>query len=126
MKKISCLAKLIGLLTVASVVFFYIATHHYEEYIATPVKKFFLNMVIGDIDKELLAVKNSYEKEILVNELKQFNSFVLSQNVINLDSLKSVAETVGTSFIDSAITKDELSKILTLINKYKDERRKKN
>lgn len=126
MKKVSCLVKLIVLLTLVSVAFFYIATHHYEEYIATPVKKYFLNVVMGDFEKEFLAVKNSSEKEMLVNELKQFNSFVLSQNVINLDSLKSVAETVGTSIIDSAISKEELSKILTLINKYKDERRKKN
>jgi hypothetical protein len=125
MKK-SCFLNAVIIGTVLIAVTVYIIQNKFDEWFLKPGKEFVLNEIIRNWDNDLKYVSASSQKDSLKNLMVYY--------VDNIKSLDEVVHTNEKSFVkefesvieDSLITKDEISKLTTLVKKELNEESKRN
>jgi hypothetical protein len=117
-------AVIIGTILIAAAV--YIVENKFDEWFLKPGKELVLNEIINNWDNEFKYIHASTQKDSLKNLLVYY--------VDNIKSLDEVVHTNEKSFVkefesvieDSLITKDEISKLTTLVKKELNEESKRN
>jgi len=115
MKK-GCFIKLIIVLTIVVAAVLYIIQNHFDEWIGTPVKEFFSEYFVENIDDELNFIEASPQKDSLRVLLKDYlvNKFDATQEISNKD-IEWLVDSVKVIVKDSIITEEDLTKIKNLI-----------
>lgn len=125
--KPGCLIKTLIISTIILAVIFYIFTHKYNEYVATPFKSTILKFALGKVQEKLSSVPNSDEKEEVINSLKAYVAFIDTSNKIDSKNIEEVSDSLESIISDTLITSDESEEFDSFINEMiEHERRKKN
>ena len=125
MKK-GCFIKtvIIGTVLIAAVV--YIIENKLEDWVISPGKKFVLNKIVQNWDKELKYVYASPQKDSLKNLLNYYVENIESLDDVADEDEKSLSEELNLVLKDSIITKDELTELTLFVKKEINEKPKSN
>ncbi|MEJ2104581.1 MAG: hypothetical protein P8X47_08400 [Ignavibacteriaceae bacterium] len=125
MKK-GCFIKtvIIGTVLIASVV--YIIENKLDDWVISPGKKFVLNKIVQNWDKELKYVYASPQKDSLKNLLNYYVENIESLDDVANEDEKSFSEELNSVLKDSIITKDELTELTLFVKKEINEKPKSN
>jgi hypothetical protein len=125
MKK-GCFIKtvIIGTVLIASVV--YIIENKLDDWVISPGKKFVLNKIVQNWDKELKYVYASPQKDSLKNLLNYYVENIESLDDVANEDERSFSEELNSVLKDSIITKDELTELTLFVKKEINEKPKSN
>jgi len=117
-------AVIIGTILIAAAV--YIVENKFDEWFLKPGKELVLNEIINNWDNEFKYIYASPQKDSLKNLLVYYVDNIKSLDEVVLTNEKSFANEFESVIEDSLITKNEISKLTTLVKKELNEESKGN
>jgi len=115
---------IIGTILIAAAV--YIVENKFDEWFLKPGKELVLNEIINNWDNEFKYIYASPQKDSLKNLLVYYVDNIKSLDEVVLTNEKSFANEFESVIEDSLITKNEISKLTTLVKKELNEESKGN
>ncbi|MCW8809865.1 MAG: hypothetical protein OQJ93_01395 [Ignavibacteriaceae bacterium] len=117
-------AVIIGTILIAAAV--YIIENKFDEWFLKPGKELVLNEIINNWDNEFKYIQASSQKDSLKNLLVYYVDNIKSLDEVVHTNEKSFANEFESVIEDSLITKNEISKLTTLVKKELNEESKGN
>jgi hypothetical protein len=117
-------AVIIGTILIAAAV--YIIENKFDDWFLKPGKELVLNEIINNWDNEFKYIQASSQKDSLKNLLVYYVDNIKSLDEVVHTNEKSFANEFESVIEDSLITKNEISKLTTLVKKELNEESKGN
>ena len=126
MKK-GCFVKVIVVVTILVAAITYIIQNKFNEYLLGPSKKVIVPLFIENLNENIHYVKDSTEKDSLVNMVKNYINNAKDIKSFSDDYIKEFMKKIQSVSIDSVISKEDLKEISNFIKARKlDERSTEN
>ncbi len=125
--KTGCFIKSVIILTILVASILYIIQNKMDDFVLNPGKNIVHSFLQKKVDKELVFVKDSPQKDSLKIMIDSYLKNLKKLSEFSDDSIKSIIDSVKISIVDSTITENELKKLSKyLLKKSENERTKIN